>query len=68
MFKNLPALPTFKSLPQAIGLPFLSTQEDAQLKFKSGESGIKRLYSEQVRRAQVLCACGVHWGTMGEGD
>jgi hypothetical protein len=45
MFKNLP---TFKSLPQAIGLPFLSTQEDAQLKFKSGEGGIKRLYSDQV--------------------
>ncbi|KAK8864156.1 hypothetical protein IAR55_001402 [Kwoniella newhampshirensis] len=45
MFKNLP---TFKSFPQAIGLPFLSTQEDAQLKFKSGEGGVKRLYSEEV--------------------
>ena len=45
MFKNLP---TFKSLPQAIGLPFLSTQEDAQLKFKSSDGGIKRLYSDQV--------------------
>ncbi|WWC70472.1 uncharacterized protein I206_104423 [Kwoniella pini CBS 10737] len=45
MFKNLP---TFKSLPQAIGLPFLSTQEDAQLKFKSSSNGIKRLYSDEV--------------------
>ncbi|WVW83585.1 hypothetical protein I302_105606 [Kwoniella bestiolae CBS 10118] len=45
MFKNLP---TFKSLPQAIGLPFLSTQEDAQLKFKSSPGGIKRLYSDEV--------------------
>ncbi|WWC61589.1 uncharacterized protein I303_104173 [Kwoniella dejecticola CBS 10117] len=45
MFKNLP---TFKSLPQAIGLPFLSTQEDAQLKFKSSPGGIKRLYSDEI--------------------
>ncbi|WVQ82249.1 hypothetical protein IAT38_004377 [Cryptococcus sp. DSM 104549] len=45
MFKNLP---TFKSLPQAIGLPFLSTQEDAQLKFKSSPGGIKRLYGDEV--------------------
>lgn len=45
MFKRLP---TFKSLPQAIGLPFLSTQEDAQLKFKSGDNGIKRLYGDEV--------------------
>lgn len=45
MFKNLP---TFKSLPSAIGLPFLSSQEDAQLKFRSGDNGIKRLYSEEV--------------------
>ncbi|KAK6910396.1 hypothetical protein I203_104428 [Kwoniella mangroviensis CBS 8507] len=45
MFKNLP---TFKSLPQAIGLPFLSTQEDAQLKFKSSPGGIKRLHSDEV--------------------
>ncbi|CAD6591489.1 MAG: hypothetical protein TREMPRED_000099, partial [Tremellales sp. Tagirdzhanova-0007] len=36
MLKNLP---TFRSLPQAIGLPFLSTTEDAQLKFKSGDFG-----------------------------
>ena len=48
MFRNLPTLPTFKSLPQAIGLPFLSTQEDAQLRFKSGENGIKRLYGDSV--------------------
>ncbi|OXH42508.1 hypothetical protein J008_00023 [Cryptococcus neoformans] len=33
----------FKSLPQAIGLPFLSQAEDAQLKFKSSPAGIKRL-------------------------
>lgn len=45
MFKSLP---TFKSLPQAIGLPFLSSQEDAQLKFRSGENGIRRLYGDQV--------------------
>jgi hypothetical protein len=45
MFKNLP---TFKSLPSAIGLPFLSSQEDAQLKFRSGDNGIKRLYSDEV--------------------
>ncbi|ODN80001.1 hypothetical protein L202_03866 [Cryptococcus amylolentus CBS 6039] len=43
MFKSFPKLP---SLPQAIGLPFLSTQEDAQLKFKSSPNGIKRLYGE----------------------
>ncbi|WVO16453.1 hypothetical protein L204_104130 [Cryptococcus depauperatus] len=34
-----------KSLPQAIGLPFLSTHEDSQLKFKSDNNGIKRLYN-----------------------
>ncbi|OCF31019.1 hypothetical protein I316_07290 [Kwoniella heveanensis BCC8398] len=46
MFKNLP---TFKSLPQAIGLPFLSSTEDAQLKFKSSPmTGIKRLYGDEV--------------------
>lgn len=45
MFRKLP---TLKSLPSAIGLPFLSTQEDAQLKFRSGESGIKRLYGDEV--------------------
>ena len=45
MFRNLP---TLKSLPQAIGLPFLSTQEDAQLKFKSELNGIKRLYGDTV--------------------
>ncbi|ORY21894.1 high-temperature-induced dauer-formation protein-domain-containing protein [Naematelia encephala] len=45
MFRRLP---TFKSFPQAIGLPFLSTQEDALVKFKSGDNGIKRLYSEEV--------------------
>lgn len=45
MFKNLP---TFRSLPQAIGLPFLSSTEDAQLKFKSGNDGIKRLSDEEV--------------------
>lgn len=33
----------FKSLPQAIGLPFLSPAEDAQLKFKSSPAGIQRL-------------------------
>ncbi|KAK4683945.1 hypothetical protein P7C73_g6263, partial [Tremellales sp. Uapishka_1] len=45
MFKNLP---TFKSLPSAIGLPFLSTQEDAQLTFKAGTNGIKRLSGDEV--------------------
>ncbi|WVF71750.1 hypothetical protein IAT40_006558 [Kwoniella sp. CBS 6097] len=46
MFKNLP---TFKSLPQAIGLPFLSSNEDAQLKFKSSPiTGVKRLYGDEV--------------------
>ena len=45
MFKSIT---NFKFTPQAIGLPFLSTQEDAQLKFKSGEAGVKRLYSDQV--------------------
>jgi len=45
MFKNLT---NFKFTPQAIGLPFLSTQEDAQLKFKSGDGGVKRLYGDQV--------------------
>lgn len=45
MFRNLPG---FKSIPSAIGLPFLSSSEDAQLKFRSGENGIKRLYSEDV--------------------
>jgi hypothetical protein len=45
MFRKLP---TLKSLPSAIGLPFLSTQEDAQLKFRSGEGGIKRLYGDEV--------------------
>ena len=48
MFRKLPTLPTLKSLPQAIGLPFLSTQEDAQLKFKSELNGIKRLQSDEV--------------------
>jgi hypothetical protein len=47
MFKSLPSFKV-KSLPQAIGLPFLSTQEDAQLKFRSGEGGIKRLYGDEV--------------------
>jgi hypothetical protein len=47
MFKNLP---TFRSFPQAIGLPFLSSTEDAQLKFKSGDFGIKRLSGEEVDR------------------
>ena len=45
MFRKLP---TFKSLPQAIGLPFLSTTEDAQLKFKSGDNGVKRLAGDEV--------------------
>jgi hypothetical protein len=45
MFRNLPG---FKSLPSAIGLPFLSSEEDAQLKFRSGDNGIKRLYSDEV--------------------
>ena len=45
MFRNLPG---FKSLPSVIGLPFLSSNEDAQLKFRSGENGIKRLYSEEI--------------------
>lgn len=46
----LKRLPTFKAIPQAIGLPFLSSQEDAQLKFRSGDNGIKRLYGAEVRR------------------
>lgn len=45
MFRNLPG---FKSIPSAIGLPFLSSHEDAQLKFRSGENGIKRLYGDEV--------------------
>ncbi|TXT07161.1 hypothetical protein VHUM_03331 [Vanrija humicola] len=45
MFRNLP---TFKSLPQAIGLPFLSSQEDALLTFKSGVNGVKRLSGDEV--------------------
>ena len=45
MFKNLP---TFRTFPQAIGLPFLSSTEDAQLKFKSGDNGIKRLSLDDV--------------------
>ena len=49
MFRNLP---TIKSFPSAIGLPFLSSYEDAQLKFKSGENGIKRLTGEEV-----VCCC-----------
>ena len=53
MFKSFPkSLPALKSLPQAIGLPFLSTQEDAQLRFRSGDNGIKRLYGDDVR----ICA------------
>jgi hypothetical protein len=53
IFRNL----QFKSLPQAIGLPFLSSQEDAQLKFKSGVDGIKRLYGEDV--SWNVGVCGV---------
>lgn len=45
MFRNLP---TFKSLPQAIGLPFLSSTEDAQLAFKASENGLKRLSGPDV--------------------
>lgn len=41
-------LPTFKSLPQAIGLPFLSSQEGALLDFKGGNNGLKRLSGEDV--------------------
>jgi len=48
MFRSLPSLPTFKSLPSAIGLPFLSTTEDAQLKFKSGDGGVRKLYGDEV--------------------
>ncbi|KAL7421522.1 hypothetical protein Q5752_003291 [Cryptotrichosporon argae] len=48
MFKSLPSLPTLKSLPQAIGLPFLSTHEDAQVAFRAGDNGIKRLYGNEV--------------------
>jgi hypothetical protein len=46
MFK----IPDFKSVQSAIGrgLPFLSTQEDAQLNFKAGANGIKRLSSGEV--------------------
>lgn len=36
------------SLPQAIGLPFLSETEDAQLKFKTGPNGVKRLSGAEV--------------------
>jgi hypothetical protein len=53
MFKSLPSFKV-KSLPQAMGLPFLSTQEDAQLKFRSGEGGIKRLYGEEVGLASIV--------------
>lgn len=45
MFRKLSG---FKSLPSVIGLPFLSSTEDAQLKFRSGDNGIKRLYSDEV--------------------
>ncbi len=45
MFRNLP---TFKSLPQAIGLPFLSSSEDAQLAFKASDNGLKRLSQGDV--------------------
>ena len=60
MFKSIT---NFKFTPQAIGLPFLSTQEDAQLKFKSGEAGVKRLYSDQVglrREGVEMVWRGVH--------
>jgi hypothetical protein len=57
MFKSFPkSLPTLKSLPQAIGLPFLSTQEDAQLRFRSGENGIKRLYGDEVCLLQLVAS------------
>ncbi|KIR77362.1 hypothetical protein I305_01333 [Cryptococcus gattii E566] len=36
------------SLPQAIGLPFLSATEDAQLKFKTAPNGVKRLSGAEV--------------------
>ena len=49
MASLLKGLPTFKSLPSAIGLPFLSSAEDAQLKFKSGDYGVRRLYTEVSR-------------------
>lgn len=46
----LPTTAMFKlpSLPQAIGLPFLSATEDAQLKFKTGPNGVKRLSGAEV--------------------
>ena len=53
MASLLKGLPTFKSLPSAIGLPFLSSAEDAQLKFRSGDNGIKRLYGEEVGVARA---------------
>lgn len=46
----LPTTAMFKlpSLPQAIGLPFLSATEDAQLKFKTAPNGVKRLSGAEV--------------------
>lgn len=54
MFRNLP---TFKSLPQAIGLPFLSSSEDAQIAFKAGDNGLKRLSGSDVS-SQISTADG----------
>jgi hypothetical protein len=50
MFRNLP---TLKSFPQAIGLPFLSPTEDAQLQFKVGDNGMKRLSGADVSCAKT---------------
>lgn len=60
MFRNLP---TFKSLPQAIGLPFLSSAEDAQVQFKAGENGLKRLSGEDVSAVLNVPPLVAHWST-----
>lgn len=70
MLRNLP---TFKSLPQAIGLPFLSSREDAQLAFKAGENGLKRLSGDDVSMLECLvelcagrCGAGARWRAGGK--
>lgn len=61
MFKNLPTMKGLqKSFPQAIGLPFLSPTEDAQLQFKIGENGLKRLSGEDVSSAAQFILTSGH--------
>ena len=40
-----------KSFGSTIGLPFLSANEDNQLRFRTGATGVKRLASAQVSSA-----------------